>query len=76
MTTKTAERREMQRLRRQRDALLDRLAALVTAGNLGACPGMGYVEVHRDEIRKAERLVERLRAQSNPQPLAPPADHS
>lgn len=60
-----AERREMQRLRRQRDALLGRMAALVVAGKLGSCAGMDYVEIHRTEIRKAESLLKRVRA-ANP----------
>lgn len=56
------ERREMQRLRRQRDALLDQLETLVVMGGLGRCPGMDYVEIHWRDIRKAERLVRRVRA--------------
>lgn len=66
-----AERREMQRLRRQRDALLDQLWSLVIRGNLGLMPGMTYAEIHRDDIRKAERLVERVRRHlARPNPLA------
>ena len=57
-----AERREMQRLRRQRDALLGRMAALVAAGKLGSCANMDYVEIHRTEIRKAEILLKRMAA--------------
>ena len=55
------ERREMQRLRRQRDALLDALQSLVTMGNLGWCPGADNVEIHCDHIAKAERIVKRAR---------------
>ena len=51
----------MQRLRRQRDALLDALQSLVTMGNLGWCPGADNVEIHCDHIAKAERIVKRAR---------------
>lgn len=66
-----AERREMQRLLRQRDALLDTLASLVNLGNLGLMPGMAYAEIHGDDLRNAERVVKRMRKQlTTPRPLA------
>ena len=59
------ERREMQRLRRQRDALLTELQALVTRANQSLFPGATYAELHLAPIRRAERLCRRIRA-TNP----------
>ncbi|MBP8176291.1 MAG: hypothetical protein KAX77_00880 [Xanthomonadales bacterium] len=54
------ERRELQRLRRQRDQLHAALRDLVTSGLLGLIPGADYTEIHRRDIRKAARLVKRI----------------
>lgn len=48
---------------RQRDALLAALSSLVVKGELGLMPGMAYAELHRDELRKAARIVKRIRSQ-------------
>lgn len=55
------ERREMQRLRRQRDALLIELQSLVTQAGLSLFKGAAYAELHRDAIAKADRLCRRMR---------------
>lgn len=53
------------RLRRDCAALLDALESLVILGNLGLVPGANYAEIHRKDLRKAERLVKRIRATLN-----------
>lgn len=58
---------ETNRLRKDRNTLLNQLQSLVTTAKLSLFEGATYAEIDRNEIATAERLCQRIRAKAEGQ---------